>query len=110
MNGFIAILHHTAGGLPSMRFFTHLISTAFDTLLRSILSAIISGVVAAGGFLLMESQVVHQWPPSLISEIAGGVIVVLAAYAGATTTILRGITKAVVDTEETVAKDVKKAA
>ncbi len=91
-----------------MRFVSHLVTTAFDTLLRSIVTAIIAAVVAAGSFYVVATQVVHQWPPTITSEIAGAVIVVLAAYAGATTVILRGITKAVVGTVDTVEADAKK--
>ena len=83
----------------------HMIATAIGVFFRVIFMAIIWGVLAAGVVLLLSAMWLKQgWPPPLTTDIIGGAIVLLAAYAGGTTTVLRAITRGLL----TVAKDVER--
>jgi hypothetical protein len=93
-----------------MRLITHLIGSALKDLFSAIGIGIVSGAIGGGAVLLTSYAYLHQWAPSILTDVAAGVIALLAGYAGWTTMILRAISRTVLDATKTVEHDVKQAA
>lgn len=93
-----------------MRLITHLIGSALKDLFSAIGVAIVTGAIGGGIVLLISYSYLHQWAPSILTDIGAGAIALLAGYAGWTTMILRAISRTVIDAGKAVEHEVKQAA
>lgn len=67
----------------------HLIRSLFGAFFKITFTALIFGVIFAGGTLLVAYHFNPTWPPTALTEVTAGVIGVLAAYASGLTVLLR---------------------
>jgi len=63
---------------------------------RVVLSALFSGMVAAGVTLLVAAEGTRQWPPQQLTYVATAIVAGFAAYAAAVSTLLRAALRALV--------------
>ncbi len=92
-----------------MGLITRLIGTAIGVFFRAIFTGLVMALLAVGGTALISSQYLKQWPPQPLTYIVGGLITLLAAYAGGITVLFRAITSGVLTVAKDVEKDVERA-
>ena len=93
-----------------MRVLSHLLGSAIKDLFSAVGMALMFAVIGGGATLLVSYAIFKQWAPTILTDVTAGIIAVLAGYAGATTIILRSISRAVVGATNVVATEAKKAA
>ncbi len=82
----------------------HLLGVLVRAFFKVMFTAIGFGAVAGGATLAVAYQQTHQWPPKTLTDVAAGVIAVLAAYAAALTVVVREAIKGVEHVEQDVVK------
>ncbi len=93
-----------------MRLIGHVIGAALKDLFSAIGMAILSAAIGGGAVLFVSYAYLHQWAPTILTDVTAGIIALLAGYAGWTTMILRAISRTVLGAEKAVDHEVKQAA
>ena len=79
-----------------MKVLAFLVRTTDRLVSRVLLSALFSGVVAAGVTLLVAAEGTRQWPPQQLTYVAVVIVAGFAAYGAAVSTLLRAALRALV--------------
>ena len=83
----------------------HLIGSLFRAFFRIVFTVIVMAIIG-GGITLGVAYVMagYHWPPSILTDIAAGVIGVLAAYAGGMTVLVQEAVRGVKAAERDITK------
>jgi flagellar motor component MotA len=91
-----------------VRIIGHIIAVAFGDLFKAVGIALVSAAIGAGAVLAYSNFSLHTWPPHVLTDVVAAIIAVLAAYAGATTVVLRTISRTVFGAAKAVGEEIKK--
>jgi hypothetical protein len=97
-------------GASQMRLISHVVGAALKDLFSAIGAAIFSGAIGGGAVLLVSYAYLHQWTPTILTDVTAGIIALLAGYAGWTTMLLRSISRTVLGAGKAVEQEAKQIA